>query len=221
MPSIKTITPIVGGGYYHIFNRGSNRQNIFYSPANYAYFLKLLNKFLGNYVHFLAYALLPNHFQMVIKVNDEIPVDDAGDRVGKLGNRALKKENGSSQVLKDEIEVGKTVTRQLKRLFITYAMAINKQEKRVGNLFDPKYKRLEITDHDYLEYAIFYTHCNPEKHGIIENFRDYRYSSYKAIVSLAQTSINRNLVAEIYGGMESFVDYHNGWHEERNNVILE
>lgn len=165
MPSIKTITPILGGSYYHIFNRGSNRQNIFYTPGNYTYFLKLLNEFLGNYVHFLAYALLPNHFHLVIKVNDEISVEQTGN----TGNRSLKEENGSFgslSIIKDENEVGKAVVRQLKRLFITYAMAINKQENRVGNLFDPKYKRLEITNHEYLEYVVFYAHYNPEKHGL-------------------------------------------------------
>lgn len=88
MPSIKTLTSILGGNYYHIFNRGSNRQNIFYSQANYIYFLHLINKFPGGYVHFLAYALLPNHFHLVVKVKEEVVT-------GSEGNRSLQKENGS------------------------------------------------------------------------------------------------------------------------------
>ena len=214
MPSIKTLTPILGGSYYHIFNRGSNRQNIFYTPNNYVYFLSLLNKFLGDYVHFLSYSLMPNHFHLVVKVNEEVAIEN-------LGNRSLKKENSSLQVLKDEAEVGKLVVKQLKRLFITYAMAINKQENRVGNLFDPKYKRLEITNHDYLEYAMFYTHYNPEKHGITDDFKNYKYSLYKAILSDVPINIDRKLVFEVFGGKEDFVSYHNGWHEERSNIVLE
>lgn len=208
MPSVKTITQLRGGNYYHIFNRGSNRQNIFYTPANYIYFLKLLKKFLGDYVHFLSYALLLNHFHLVIKIKEEVSLDSKR-------NRSILKENGSFEIVIDEREIGKLVTKQLKRFFITYAMAINKQENRVGNLFDPKYKRLEITDHVYLEYAIFYTHYNPEKHGLTNDFKSYRYSSYKAITGTTPTSINRNLVTEIYGSKESFIDYNNGWHEEK------
>lgn len=211
MPSIKTLTPILGGNYYHIFNRGSNRKNIFYSAANYDYFLRLLDQFLKGYVHFLAYVLLPNHFHLVIKVKDEVTES------GK-GNRSLQEENGS---LSADLEIGKLVVRQLKRLFITYAMAINKQENRTGNLFDPKYKRLEIKDQDYLEFVIFYTHLNPEKHGITRNFRNYRYSSFQAITESGRTNIDRKLVLDIYGGKKSFIDYHNGWHEERVNIILE
>ncbi len=220
MPSIKTITPILGGSYYHIFNRGSNRQSIFYTPGNYTYFLKLLHQFLGNYVQFLAYALLPNHFHLILKVNDEISVEQKGNK----GNRSLEEENGSFgsfSIIKDENEVGKAVVRQLKRMFITYAVAINKQENRVGNLFDPKYKRLEITNQEYLFYAIFYTHFNPEKHGLTDNFKNYRYSSFKAFLGSAPTNINRKLVFEIFGDFEDFVNYHNGWHEERSDIELE
>ena len=166
MPSIKTTTPILGGRYYHIFNRGANRQLIFYSADNYNYFLKLLNELLADYMHFFAYCLLPNHFHFVVKSKDEIYQPAKENRSVSTENRG----DGSLKRITDEEEIGKLVVRQLKRLFITYAMAINKQENRVGNLFDPKYKRLEITTQDYLEYVIFYAHYNPEKHGLTTNF---------------------------------------------------
>lgn len=204
----------MGGSYYHIFNRGSNRKTIFFTTANYHYFLKLLNKFLGSYVHFLAFALLPNHFHLVIKIKDEILVQAEG-------NRSLQKENGFLQSINDETAIGKMVAKQLKRLFITYAMAINKQENRTGNLFDPKYKRLEISDQKYLEYVIFYTHFNPEKHGTVNNYKDYYFSSFKAMVSFETTNIDREMVMEIYGGKDNFLNYHIGWHEERSEIILE
>lgn len=68
-------------------------------------------------------------------------------------------------------------------MFVGYSMALNKQEGRTGSLFERPFKRLEITEQEYLEYAIFYVHHNPEKHGIFENFREYNYSSYKALCS--------------------------------------
>jgi len=228
MPSIKTVTPILGGNYYHIFNRGANRQNIFYLPKNYDYFLKLLKDFLNEYVHFLAYSLMPNHFHLIIKVRDEIHLKNKGTVLSKKngsvalhdrGNRSFKKENGS--ISSQNTEIGKIVSNQFKRLFITYAMAINNQENRVGNLFDPKYKRLLIENQDYLEYAIFYTHYNPEKHGIIDNFRQYKYSSFKAINRKGKTSMARDFVLELFGGKKEFLNYHNVLHEERTEIILE
>ena len=35
------IVPITYGTFYHIYNRGNNRENIFVEERNYAYFLEL------------------------------------------------------------------------------------------------------------------------------------------------------------------------------------
>ncbi len=93
MPSIKTITPILGGSYYHLFNRGANKQIIFFNNENYQYFLRLLNKYLSGYVHFLAYCLITNHFHLILKIKEEIDLN----KIEQLRNRSFKKENGSIQ----------------------------------------------------------------------------------------------------------------------------
>lgn len=202
MSSIKTITPILGGRYYHLFNRGSNRQLLFYNRGNYIYFLKLLDRYLTGYTEILSYCLLPNHFHLVVRIKNQLKFDN------------------ESTVTNDE-KVGELVVRQIKRLFITYAMAINRQEKRVGNLFDPKYKRLEITTDEYLKYVIFYCHYNSEKHSIEDNFKDYYFSSFSALISTFNTKLNRELVMIIFGGREEFTNYHTVVHQEKKELILE
>jgi putative transposase len=201
MPSINTITPLFGGSYYHIFNRGVNRCKLFFNDANYIYFLKLMSKFLGPYVHFLTYCLIPNHFHIAIKLRDEISFN------GKIIN--------------DEIEVGRLVTNQFKKLFITYALAINIQENRIGSLFNPKFKRIEIVDQDYLKHLIFYIHYNPEKHKVSTDFSKYRYSSFKALTGDSKTNIDREYVYAIFDDLEGFLNYHQFWHEEKENLMLE
>jgi hypothetical protein len=81
--------------------------------------------------------------------------------------------------------------------------------------------RLEIDQHEYLEYLIFYTHYNPEKHGITTNFKTYFFSSYNALSGLKQTKLNRKLVWEIFGGHEDFLDFHKGVHNEVKQIIIE
>jgi REP element-mobilizing transposase RayT len=203
MPSVKTITPLLGGGYYHIFNRGINRQLLFFQERNYFHFLELLKKYVADYADVLAYCLLPNHFHLVIRIKDVIfQKDDILE-------------------MKKEDETGKFVSNQFRKLFVAYTMAINKQECRTGNLFDRTFKRLEITEHEYLQYVIFYSHYNPEKHGITTNFKNFRFSSYSAFLSKQNTSISRDLVFEIFDGKEGFISYHNVMHDERENLQLE
>lgn len=40
------IETIEFGNYYHIYNRGNNKKNIFFEEDHYFYFLKLLNKYI-------------------------------------------------------------------------------------------------------------------------------------------------------------------------------
>ena len=213
MPSVKIITPISGGNYYHIFNRGINRQPIFFREANYLYFLHLLEKYLTPYVSVLAYCLLPNHFHLVIKVKGEIRLPAWQEGIPSLSKDGIH--------ITDDTQIGKWVSHQFRRMFITYSMAINKQENRSGSLFDKNFKRLEITENEYLKYVVYYTHFNAEKHCLLEDFRKYKYSSFGALTSLKTTKIDRDLVYEIFEGKDGFEEYHQGIHVEREGYILE
>lgn len=52
---------------YHIYNRGSRRQRIFFEEENYDHLTKLLSNGKANYqVRILAYALMPNHYHLLI-----------------------------------------------------------------------------------------------------------------------------------------------------------
>ena len=58
------------GKYYHIYNRGANKQKIFYSDENYFYCLHLLEKYRIQYaVSVIAYCLMPNHCHLLLRQN--------------------------------------------------------------------------------------------------------------------------------------------------------
>ena len=56
------------GSFYHIYNRGNNKEKIFFEEKNYRHFLKLFDKYLSPYVDVYAYCLMPNHFHFLIRV---------------------------------------------------------------------------------------------------------------------------------------------------------
>ena len=57
--------------YYHIYNRGNNKENIYFEEDNYIYFLTQFKKYLIPSVDVVAYCLMPNHFHFFIKIIDE------------------------------------------------------------------------------------------------------------------------------------------------------
>jgi putative transposase len=60
------------GQYYHVYNRGTNRQSIFSSNENYRFLIRRVKDFLPSYpIRILAYVLMPNHYHFLVGVDKD------------------------------------------------------------------------------------------------------------------------------------------------------
>ena len=66
------------GKFYHIWNRGNNRENLFYSSRNYKYFIRLYAEYLDPVAETYAFCLLSNHFHLLIRTKST-EVSPAGE----------------------------------------------------------------------------------------------------------------------------------------------
>ena len=80
----KTFAP---GEFFHIYNRGNNKQDIFIEDSDYEFFMLRLKQNLypdkfdelkiqplpSNSFSLISYCLMPNHFHLLIRQNSEIP----------------------------------------------------------------------------------------------------------------------------------------------------
>ena len=56
------------GEYFHIYNRGVNRENIFFGERNYDFFVKRMEEYFpATGINILAYCLMPNHYHFLLR----------------------------------------------------------------------------------------------------------------------------------------------------------
>jgi putative transposase len=170
------------GNYYHIYNRGINREEIFIEDEHYFKFLSLCKKYIPRSSDVLAFCLLPNHFHFLVYILD-------------YPDRVLPPCQGGASL-------------QLSHLFNAYAQWFNKRTDRTGSLFQRPFKRIKITDEDYLRKLIYYIHRNPLHHRKCENPENYLFSSYQNILSNQNTILKRDEVLEWFGGRANFIEFH-------------
>ncbi len=58
------------GYIYHIYNQGNNSHKIFFNNENYLYFLRKIKIYIVSHADILAWCLMPNHFHMMVLVNE-------------------------------------------------------------------------------------------------------------------------------------------------------
>jgi putative transposase len=185
--------PFEEGKYYHVFNRGNNKENLFVEERNYQYFLQKSTQYLLPIVDVYSYCLMPNHFHLVIRIKNY----EALPSEYKTGNKKLHQ--------------------PFSNLFNSYAKSINKIYKRTGSLFQEHLHRIEITNEEYLQDVILYTHLNPVKHKFTTDYKSYAHSSYSALSRSKETHLKRKEVMNLFHDLDNF----NYCHEKRLYKILE
>lgn len=125
MSSRKTI--LASGQYYHIYNRGHNKQQIFLQPHDYLRYIDRVEEYLEKHdITILTYCLMPNHIHFLIRQDGE-----------------------------------EAIQQFIHRLHTSYTMFFNKKYKRVGSVFQGRFKARMIDSEEYLLHVSRYIHQNP------------------------------------------------------------
>ncbi|MEK7662110.1 MAG: transposase [Patescibacteria group bacterium] len=201
--------------YYHIYNRGTDKREIFLDDLDKERFLKLL--FVSNgdksfvfrdfpiglpYVKFDrgeprtaigAYCLMPNHFHLLVRETSE---------------------NG--------------ITKFISKVLTSYSMYFNKKYNRSGRLFEGTFKAKHIDNDRYLKYLFAYIHLNPvklidknwkenviaDKKAAKNYLKNYKYSSYMDYQNKQRTEkiiLNKKVFPDYFSTKTDFSDFINDW----------
>lgn len=197
MPSKNRVKIYIPDSYYHIYNRGVAKQDIFLDDEDYRVFINLFKRYLGKnpekdnrereYQHFhndiklLSYCLMPNHFHLFVY-----------------------QKNFSG------------VTQLLRAVCTSYTGYFNKKYKRVGPLFQGIFKASMILNEGYLLHISRYIHRNPK------NYTSYRYSSYKYYIKSPPEWLETNLLLSFFdndiGSYKKFVEDDGGYEDTLEDI---
>ena len=175
------IPPLTFGNFYHIYNRGNNRENIFIQERNYEYFMILWWKHTFQIVETYAYCLLKNHFHALVRIKN----------MEELTGLKIKEPS-----------------QYFSNLFNAYTRAVNLAVGRSGALFERPFERIPVTSEDYLLRLVVYIHQNPQKHKFVGNFRDWQHSSYHDLIAETPTRLQREKLMGFFGGKPDFLRIH-------------
>ncbi len=172
---------------YHVYNRGNDKQTIFFNDNNYIFFLNKVRKEWKPYCEILSYCLMPNHFHFML-----VPNEESCNNI-HLGDKLTHLQNLSKAI-------GKTLS--------SYTKAINIQNKTTGNLFLKKTKSKCLSDlgsaanmfpiKDYTLTCFHYIHQNPLQANLVKELKNWIYSSYRDYYGYRNgTLCNKNLAMKL------------------------
>ena len=182
------------GAFYHVFNRGNNKEDIFIEDRNYFFFLNLMSKHLTTICDGYSYCLLKNHFHILLKFKEK-------------------------EQLSSSYQDNNHLHQPFSNLFNSYTKSINKAYERTGSLFQEHLHKIWVYDIDYLRHLIGYIHLNPSKHGFSDDFKNYPYSSFQSILSSKPTKLFRDEVIQLFGDLENFIYWHD-WKKIKTDGII-
>ena len=147
--------------FYHIYNRGNNKEILFQRRDDYIRFLQMTVTHLFPVCNILSWCLMPNHFHSFIYT------DTKSTELKKAGGLMLQ-----------------SATNAIKILLSSYTKYYNKKYSRTGNLFQQKTKAKLIEANNYPVWVFHYIHQNPWKAGLVKKIEEWEFSSFKDYIGL-------------------------------------
>ena len=198
---------LVLNNIYHIYNRGVEKRRIFLDERD-------CLRFINDLIVFNDTKLVINPKQRLLDIKNEIHNRDP--LVDILAFCLMP--NHYHLLLMQRIESG--ITEFMRKLGCGYVNYFNIKYKRVGSLFQGRFKSVLIENESQLLYIPYYIHLNPLD-IIFPDWRDKRIKSRKEAVNFLDTYkwsshadycggsnfsliLNKNLIKELFGDKDGY-----------------
>lgn len=162
MRKIKFVT----GEYYHVFNRGVDKRNIFLEEKDIARFVQSMQEF-------NAVDPIGSIYEAFVRKNSKKLGNKLGNLVSKNNGKLVEficyclNPNHYHFIIQQLVDRG--VEKLMHRLGLGYSKYFNAKYKRVGSLFQGPFHAIHIDTDRYLLHASVYVNLNNRVHNIENN----------------------------------------------------
>jgi REP element-mobilizing transposase RayT len=180
--------------YYHVYNRGHNKELLFYDEADYEFFECLLERcfgpeqlkdsegklfpWFGDEAQLNVYCLMPNHYHLLLYQGE----DDTA------------------------------IARAMQSLATTYTLYFNRRHKRRGSAFESAYKAARIHTDSYLLHITRYIHLNPE------NYKHWKHSSYEDYAKAPRKWVTAEPILDLFADRKEYLEFVDDYKELRDEL---
>jgi REP element-mobilizing transposase RayT len=177
--SEKYVATFAAGRCYHVFSQSNGNDTLFSSDEEHRLFLDKMEKHIKPVASLLAYCLMPDHLHLLVRVSDSI--ESAETAVPEAFRMAFKE----------------------------FAQKVNFMRERGGNLFRKKFRRIRVPCDSHAMSLAHYLHYNPAHHGLVEDWREWPWSSYHAAIGEdASGPVDVEGLLDLFGGRGRFDSFH-------------
>lgn len=190
VPAKNSVKEFEENGYYHLYNRGVEKRRIFLDDQDYAVFFS-----------YLKFYLSPPDIDSE-KVSPSRFLKNYFDCIDLLAY-CLMPNHFHFLIRQHQI---RAMTDFVRSLLTRYSMYFNKKYKRVGSLFQGRYKAVKVNSEGQLVYLSKYIHRNPATSptGIL----DSRYSSLANYLGKRkQNWLQHGPITELFSKIKNDLSY--------------
>ena len=208
------------GFYYHIYNRGTNKKDIFIENNDYNHFLNLLSVFIEPVAYILSYAVMKNHFHILVHIKEENEIGYLNSSNSKIDDIYIKWKTYFPDINSDKLNytIKPKPEKMFGHFFSTYAKGFNSKYLQTGSVFEHPFKRIKVENETYLKRLILYIHNNPVKHGFCEQIIEYPWTSYLSLISIKPTNLLRDYVIGWFDNKANFIEIHKTYKNDFEDI---
>ncbi len=181
--------------FYHLTYSNEN-DKLFRQEKNYQFFLKKYFHYIQPIAETFAYCLLPNSFEILIKIKEE-------QEFASFFNFEI---NGKNSKFHEKF-ILKYISQQFDNLFTDYQNEYNSIFGEKNLFFDKNIETKNIQTKEYFVNTVKNIHLKPVNNNFAKEIEEWKFTSYNSFFAEGEQQVKIKTIIDYFGSIYKFRDF--------------